>query len=231
MAVELGADAVLLSPQQSTSSSITGGATMRADEHDKILEFYKRIATVSPSIVLQDYPASNGVYYPLSLLTRIVTEVPQVQCIKLESMPTITRLAALRENADFKQSGCTILTGLGGLYAGFEVEQGIVSGFMTGFAFPEVLKAMNDYAQMGNYDRCHVVYNRFLPLFVLEHIGGLALRKEIYRMRGLIETAYVRDPGNQLSPILRSCLEIQIARSFAGVDIRKPLTEEVLLSV
>ena len=88
---------------------------------------------------------------PVPLLAKIVAEVPSVGCIKLESLPTPAKIAALRASwakAPPAQE-CTILTGLGALYAGFDMEQG-TEGFMTGFAFPEILAAMNDAAQAAD---------------------------------------------------------------------------------
>ena len=41
---------------------------------------------------------------------------------------------------------------------------------MTGFAFPEILAAMNDAAQRGDFDAAHALYHRFLPLLVFEPV-------------------------------------------------------------
>lgn len=55
------------------------------------------------------------------LIARIAHEVPAVACIKLEALPTPARIAALRKLWASElppASDCTILTGLGALYAG-----------------------------------------------------------------------------------------------------------------
>ena len=121
---------------------------------------------------------------------------------------------------------CTILTGLGALYGGFDMEAG-TEGFMTGFAFPEILRAMNAAAQAGELERAHALYARYLPLMVFEQQPGVAVRKELYRLRGLIESGHVRHPGGALAPALKAALAAQIERSLPGIDITKPLPPEL----
>ena len=198
---------------------------------DALLGMYARVAERCPAlpIVLQDHPASTQVHMSVPLLARIVREVPSVACIKLESLPTPAKIAALRQIwADSSPAqDCTILTGLGALYAGFDLEQG-TEGFMTGFAFPEILRAMNDAAQQGDMERAHALYARFLPRLVFEQQPGVAVRKELYRMRGLIGCGHVRAPAPAtVSPVLAKALAAQVERSLPGVDITKPLPDEL----
>jgi 4-hydroxy-tetrahydrodipicolinate synthase len=222
MALELGADGVMISPTKNYFGP--------QPSDDDILELYMRVSNACPglSIILQDLPSQTGVNLSAELLIRIASHVPNVRSIKLESVPTASRLAALHASPEFCSSGCTVLTGLGALYAGFDVEQG-TSGFMTGFAFPEILLQINRLAQSGNYDQAHDLYAKYLPLIVLEQQpGGLAIRKEIFKQRGLIASASVRRPGKSISPTLRGVLDAQIRRTFPGIDITRPIPQEVL---
>ena len=63
------------------------------------------------------------------LLVDICAALPSVQCIKLEAVPTPAKIAAVRrawaggDRPPASPEGCTILTGLGALYAGFDMEQ------------------------------------------------------------------------------------------------------------
>jgi 4-hydroxy-tetrahydrodipicolinate synthase len=223
MAAELGADGVMIAPTKDPHG--------QQPSDDDILELFSRVSDACPSvsIILQDLPSQTGVFMSIDLLTRIATTVPNVQSIKLESPPTVQRLAALNASSEFCSSECTILTGLGALYAGFDVEQGI-SGFMTGFAFPEILIAIHSFAQAGEYEKVRALYAKYLPLIVLEQQpGGLAMRKEIYRKRGMIESESLRHPGKPISPALRKLVGSEISRSFPGIDITKPIPREVLL--
>lgn len=211
MAKDLKADSVMVTP------SVSHG----------VEQLYHRVADACPNlpIVVQDHPLSTGVHLPTDLLVRLVAQVPTVACIKLESLPTVDRLAELRAHPDW--NGCPVLTGLGALYAGFDLEHQI-SGFMTGFSFPEVLRGMHAYAASGDVERSQRLYAKFLPLIVLEHYGGLALRKEIYRLRALSDSAQVRHPGRNLSTTLQQTLRTTLDRLLPGIDLTKPLPSEVL---
>jgi 4-hydroxy-tetrahydrodipicolinate synthase len=215
-AARLGADAVMIAPHKDHSTD------------ESIYHLYERVADACPDlpVILQDYPTSSGVHFSLDLLTRIVSEISTVQSIKLESLPTATRLSALRNIPEFVKSEVTVLTGLGGLNAGFDLEQGC-DGFMTGFAFPEVLCAMNKYAQTNNMNKALELYQLYLPLLVMEQQGGLAIRKEIYRKRGMIECNHVRHPGKCIELVLKASLDRQLERSFPGIDITKTLSPDL----
>lgn len=222
MAQDLGADAVMVTPTKELAPT----------PDDMLVELYARVAKKCPGlpIVLQDHPASTQVHMSVPLLCRIVLEVPTVTCIKLESLPTPAKIAQVRQKwaqVPPKQE-CTILTGLGALYGGFDLEQG-TEGFMTGFAFPEILAAMNHAAQAGDMERAHALYARFLPLMVFEQQPGVAVRKELYRRRGLLKSGHVRAPApSSVSPVLAKALEKLLVRTFgSGCDLTKPLPAEV----
>ena len=176
-----------------------------------------------------DHPASSGVSMTTSLVARIASEVQSIACVKLESLPSPSRIARLRElwsdaMPPARGGGVAILAGLGAAYSGFEIEEGI-DGYMTGFAFPEILVAMCDAARGGDVERAHAIYSRYLPLVVYEGMSpGVALRKELYRMRGLVDCAIVRHPAEAYAPAsLVAGLERQIARSFPGMDITRTI--------
>ena len=103
------------------------------------------------------------VHMPPPLVARIAHEVPTIACIKLESLPSPARIARLRQlwagELPPADPSATILTGLGALYGGFDMEAG-TEGFMTGFAFPEILKAMNAAAQASELEHRTRLYAR-----------------------------------------------------------------------
>jgi 4-hydroxy-tetrahydrodipicolinate synthase len=243
MASRVGADSVMVSP------------TIQGADEASVLHLYRRIHDVCPDlpIVVQDHPSSTGVHVPANLLGEIVESVPTVACIKLESLPTLDRLSVLcrlsSNNNAFRSTGCSILTGLGALYSGFDLAAGGTDGFMTGFAFPEVLVAMHeimsrkvvggvndddDDDRSGAVDRMLAVYAHFLPLLVLEQQPGvgLALRKEIYRQRSWISASRVRHPGPaHLSPVMRRELDRHLQRAFRHVDITQPIPSNAILEL
>ena len=212
MAENLGADAVMIAP-----------AKEAVPNDERIVEMYQRIASATAlPIVMQDHPASTEVHMPVALMLRIVKEVAAVQCIKAEAVPTPAKIRALRAGLSALPRPVTILSGLGALYAPFDLDAGS-DGFNTGFAFPEVLRAMVDAAKAKNADRVHALFARFASLIVFEQQPGLAIRKEILRRRGLISSHRVRHPGATIVPALANDVAAMIARTLPGVDITRKI--------
>ena len=218
MAKDLGAAAVMVTPTKEAAPA--SDAALHA--------YFAAVADGCPGlpIVLQDHPASTQVFMSADLLVRICADLASVRCIKLEAVPTPTKIRAIRDAWAGEQApasgDCSILTGLGALYAGFDMEQG-TEGFMTGFAFPEILQAMNGAARRGDFARAHALYARFLPLIVFEQQPGVAVRKELYRLRGLIGASTVRHPANSVAPALAAALQAELERSLPGIDVTQPL--------
>ena len=209
-AAELGADAVMITP---------GKEAVPNDE--RIVETYKRIADgLTIPMVLQDHPASSEVHMSVALILRLLREIPAIQCIKAEAVPTAPKLRQLIDGMAENQT--PILTGLGALYAPFDLEAGS-AGFNTGFAFPEVLMAMVSAAKLQDWDRVHALYARFAALIVFEQQPGVAVRKEILRRRGLLTSARARHPGASLSPTAERQLDRLLAATLPSIDIGAPI--------
>ena len=209
MAEDAGADAVMVAP-----------AKEPVPNDERIVEYYRRIASgIGLPMVLQDHPASTEVHMPVALILRIVKEVPTVVCIKAEAVPTPPKVRALREGLSRPVS---ILSGLGALYAPFDLAAGS-DGFNTGFAFPEVLMALVQASQAKDVDRIHALYARFASLIVFEQQPGLAIRKEILRLRGLIDCNRVRHPGATITPPVAVEVAALIARTLPNIDVSKAI--------
>jgi 4-hydroxy-tetrahydrodipicolinate synthase len=210
MAESLGADAVMVTPQAEP-----------VPNDDRVFEYYRTIADgIKFPLVVQDHPASTAVHMSVPLMLRIVNEIPRVASIKEEATPTPPKIRALLQG--MKQRKVPILTGLGALYGEFDLEAGS-SGFNTGFAFPEMLKAMVMAMKTGDTQRARSLYTRFLPLIVFEQQPGVAVRKEILRLRGVIKGSRVRHPGTSIQPAVAEQLRSLLDQILPGVDLTKPL--------
>ena len=210
MAESLGAAGVMVTPSRES-----------VPNEDRIFEFFQQVAEgISISIVVQDHPASTQVHMSVPLILRLVREIPLVACIKEEAVPTPPRITALLNGIGDR--AVTILTGLGALYGAFDLARG-AHGFMTGFAFPEVLLALVRGAENKDFDTVHDIYHRYLPLIVYEQQPGVALRKEIFRLRGLIASSYVRHPGTNIDPTTADHLKSLLHKMLPGVDITRPV--------
>lgn len=165
-------------------------------------------------IVLQDFPPVNGVTLSPRAMADIALAVPGVTCIKLEDTPTPQRTAQTLALLDGK---ATILGGIGGMYMLDELRRGS-SGIMTGFAYPEVLVDIWRAWDAGERDTAAEVFYRHLPLLIFEGQPriGVAIRKEILRRRGLIDSATVRRPGPSLDDGILADLAETLA--FVGLD-------------
>ncbi len=216
MAQDLGADAVMVTP-----------AKEPVPNDDRVVELYQAIANaISIPIVMQDHPASSEVQLPVALVLRVLRAVPSIGCVKEEAVPTAPKIRQVR--AGFTERPISILSGLGALYAPFDLEAG-ADGFNTGFAFPEVLQALVSAARKQDWPSVHRVYARLAPLIVFEQQPGVAIRKELLRRRGLLASARVRHPGQTFSPAQGAQLDGLLARTFPDVDIRRSLRIDGLL--
>jgi 4-hydroxy-tetrahydrodipicolinate synthase len=210
MAESLGAAAVMVTPSKEA-----------VPNEERIFDYFRKVADgITIPIVLQDHPGSTEVHMSVPLILRMVNEIPRIGCIKQEAHPTPARIAALISG--MKDRRVPVLTGLGALYGIFDLERGS-SGYMTGFAFPEVLIAMVKAVRAGRMDAAWELYRRFLPLIVFEQQPGIAVRKEIYRLRGLIQGNRVRHPGAGLAASAGEQLLALLDRVLPSVDITKPL--------
>jgi 4-hydroxy-tetrahydrodipicolinate synthase len=218
MAQDLGADAVMVTP-----------AKEAVPNDDRIVQLYAQIAgAISVPIVLQDHPASTDVHMPVPLIVRVLREVPAVACVKAEAVPTASKIRQLRDALGDRP--VPILSGLGALYAPFDLEAGS-DGFNTGFAFPEVLRALTVAAGQRDWDRVHGIYRQFSALIVYEQQPGVAIRKEILRRRGLLTSSRARHPGATISPSQMALLDGLLMRTLGGADITKPISLEQLLEI
>ena len=203
MAREHGADAVMVAPPAGARGL------------DAVAEYYQLVARAARlPLVLQDEPITTGVVMPAPFLARLIAELPTVEAVKLEEPPTppkITRLATLAPRQ------VPVFGGLGGVYFFEELSRG-ADGAMTGFPYPEALRAIRDAFVAGRRDDARALFYRWLPLIRYESQPGstpgtaIGIRKEILRRRRWIATARVRPPApvldagtmDELSEILRA---------------------------
>jgi 4-hydroxy-tetrahydrodipicolinate synthase len=165
-----------------------------------LIEHYRRIgAEGGLPIVLQDYPPVNGVSMSPQFMAEMVTAVPEIVTIKLEDIPTATRI---RQTAAALPAGrITFQGGLSGVWLLDELRAG-ASGAMTGFPYPEILVEIWQSFKSGDAERAASLYYRYLPLMLLDGQPGtgVAARKEVQVRRGQIKHATVRAPGLSLEP-------------------------------
>jgi 4-hydroxy-tetrahydrodipicolinate synthase len=192
----LGAEAVMVS------------APPLAPAVDRLPAFFGRVGKGAElPLVIQDEPAATGVTIPISTLLQCVEESGS-RTVKLEDPPTPPKIAALLS----ARPSLDVFGGLGGAFALYELRAG-ACGTMTGFAFPEILRAVREATESGDHDRAGRVFDRYLPLIQFEAQPrlGLAIRKELLRRRGVIRTATTRATA-ALAPSVADDLNDVLAR-------------------
>jgi 4-hydroxy-tetrahydrodipicolinate synthase len=196
----LGASAVMVSPPR-----------MPKLNSESVVNHYKALAeAVDLPIVVQDYPPISGFAMEAGLLARIAREVPAARTIKLEDPPTPFKTARILAAAG--ETKVAILGGLGGVFLLEELLAG-AAGVMTGFAYPEVLVKVVSLYRAGDVDQAAALFYRFVPLmrFEFQEGIGMAIRKEVFKRRGVLADASTRAPGAVLDEGTRTALDRVLA--------------------
>jgi 4-hydroxy-tetrahydrodipicolinate synthase len=191
-----GATAVMVSPPR-----------MPKLNSEAVVRHYRALAdSVDVEIVVQDYPPISGYAMEPWLLARIAREIPRARTIKLEDPPTPFKTARILEQADGLD--LRIFGGLGGVFLLEELMAG-ATGAMTGFAVPEILVEIVQRYRRGDVDGAAAVFYRAVPLmrFEFQEGIGMAIRKEVLRRRGALDSAATRAPGAALDAATRQALD------------------------
>jgi 4-hydroxy-tetrahydrodipicolinate synthase len=178
-----------------------------------ILAHYRAVAAaVSVPIVVQDEPVTTGVIMSPDLLAHIAQVLPACRYVKLEEPPTPTKITALRRLPGGDR--LRIFGGMNGMFFFEELSRGAV-GIMTGVAVPDVLVRVYDLFRAGDVAGAAAMYDRYASYIRYEGQQGigLALRKEVLRLRGAIRSSYVRPPGPTLDDVTRAELRAILERS------------------
>jgi 4-hydroxy-tetrahydrodipicolinate synthase len=191
MAQDSGAQALMLAPPNGVRNL------------DAVLAYYQAVAEATPlPIVLQDEPVTTQVTMPARFIAQIIAEIAAVQAVKLEEAPTMPKITRLRALCARRVA---IFGGLGGCYFFEELSRG-ADGAMTGFPYPEALRAIRDEFVAGRRGNARALFYRWLPLIRFESQPGstpgtsVGIRKEILRRRSWIGSAFVRPPAPALDP-------------------------------
>ena len=184
-AEKLGASALMLYPP-----------TFIKPDEANVLSYFKAVGSaVEIPIIVQDAPAWTGVPLPVSLLSRIIKEQPNVCYIKLESPPIGDKAKLL------KSEGFKIIAGYGAIHLMEDLTAGI-DGFMPGCSLPGIFVEINDLFKSGNVEKARTLYQIVLPLLTFQLTSldtFIEIQKLVLKHLQIFSTSYCREPHIPIS--------------------------------
>src|SRR3712207_8782562 len=88
------------------------------------------------------------------------------------------------------------------------------TGIMTGFAYQEILVRTYELFSEENKSEAREYFFRYLPLIRFEAqlgVGGVGIRKEVFKLRGAISSSHVRFPDRKSTRLNSSHANISYA--------------------
>ena len=183
LAKSLDADIIMMMPPYH-------GALLKGNP-DQIFEQFNEISKVGIPIMIQDAPLS-GIELSVPLLTKMINEIENLTCFKIESANAASKIRALIKNCserlDAPFDGEESIT----LYA--DLEAGI-SGSMSSALLPEKIAPVIDHFWNNEKDKAEQIYNSILPLINFENRQcGFRATKTVMKEGGVIKSDFCRDP-------------------------------------
>lgn len=168
---------------------------------DEIADYYRTIdAEIGVSLILQDIPQAP---VPPGMAERLLEECRNVNCIKVESLPSTTKVADMAAAVGDRM---TIIGGAGGSYFIEEMRRG-AKGTMPFCSQPRAFVETFNHFQAGDEAAARQVYDR--QIMAVNRLGAQGgdlfyhVHKQLLVRRGIIETAHVRAPTMPLDAITR----------------------------
>lgn len=182
---------------------------VNTNESDELAAHFAAVhEATGAGIVVQDYPVASKVNISSAELVKALSQCPFAVAVKSEAPPTSLAIAELSQQVDIPVFG-----GLGGLGLLDELMAG-AAGAMTGFSYPEALRATLTAFDNGGYAAAREAYLPWLPLVNFEAQAGigLAIRKTSLCARGIFTSAAVRPPAPAMHEALRPLLHAHLAQ-------------------
>ena len=195
LAKSLGADIIMMMPPYH-------GALLKGNS-DQIFDQFNDISKVGIPIMIQDAPLS-GIELTVPLLTKMINEIEQLTCFKIESAHAASKIRALIKNCssrlDAPFDGEESIT----LYA--DLEAGI-SGSMSSALLPEKIAPVIDHFWNDEKEKAEEIYNNILPLINFENRQcGFRATKTVMKEGGVIKSDFCRDPIKPLDQDTKNLL-------------------------
>jgi len=166
------------------------------DDLETIFDFYRELsAAITLPIFVQNVDPPYGVRMPGSFVARLIREIPRVDWVKEETLPTGWAMTAEIEESGPKLRG--VMGGAAGRFLFDEYRRGS-RGFMPACEVTDVHVQVWNALDSGNEAQARRLFERLLPVLSFEARAG-GVPKAILKRRGVIASAYMRQfSGNPL---------------------------------
>lgn len=197
-AAALRAEAVMAIPPRASTAEITDYFQCCADE--------SRLPVILQSVVGQVGTALDD-----EELDDLLARVPQITYVKEERPPTTHMISSLLARHDGRLEG--VIGGANGQWLVPEMRRG-ACGCMPAGALVDLQVPIFEATERGDWERASVLQARLQPLLAYTSIYGVAMVKEILRMRGLARNSCTRDAA---AVVLDDADRSELERLLVGV--------------
>ena len=203
----VGGDIVMMMPPYH-GSLLKGNA-------DQTFEQFNQVSKIGLPIMIQDAPLS-GVDLSVPLLTKMINEIENLTCFKIESAQAALKIKSLIDNCNNNLEapfdGEESITLMADLHAG-------VSGTMSSALLPEKIgPVVRNYLE-GNIDHSEKLYNQILPLINFENRQcGFRATKTVMKEGDVIKSDFCRHPIKPLDDTTKNLL-LSTAKKYNLISI------------
>lgn len=163
---------------------------------DQIYNFYRDVDRhLDLSVIILDQPARVRPVMSPELIVKIVRNTENVRYLKVEDQPTPMKMDRINQ---LKEKNLKILGASHGRNFYWELERG-ASGILTSTPLPEILVSIWRSYTSGNNEAAREIFYRSLPLAYYYSDAPVAVKKEVLRYTGRINSAKMRQMGLVLS--------------------------------
>jgi 4-hydroxy-tetrahydrodipicolinate synthase len=156
-----------------------------------VTRFYAAIARACPGaeIVLQNAPAPRGSDLSPQAVLDVAAAVPAVRYVKEETIPSGAAISAILAG---KPAHCAGVMGGGG--ARFVIDEFLrgACGAMPAVEFTDIHVAMWSALKAGRESEARSLYERTLPLLMIQSHARMRFTKHVLMRRGILENDVVR---------------------------------------
>ncbi|WP_159587810.1 dihydrodipicolinate synthase family protein [Chelativorans xinjiangense] len=173
--------------------------------------WFARIAAATGGlpIILQNVFRPRGADLSAEAMLRLAREVPAIRYVKEEGVPSGPKVSALVAGCGADLDG--VIGGGGGRYLFEELERGIVAT-MPALELLEIHVALIKAYAAGQREAALRLYERTLPLLLIQAPYRMRMTKLILVLRGLIASDVVREPVPEMDQALKALVQEYYAR-------------------